>query len=318
MAINIYVKGKATQLSTNFKSIEFDCHGSGCCSETLIDEKLVNYLQKIRNHFGKAVNINSGYRCKKHNASVGGASKSNHMDGEAADIRINGITPLEVAQYAESIGVLGIGVYSWGVHIDTRTSKYFWYDGGASNVATFGGQKIQEESKKEEIKKEEALVETKEMYRVRKSWADAKSQIGAYTILANAKKACDKAGAGYEVYNSKGEVIYPEVVVKEEIKLDTSKVNTSAADPKVMWNYFKSKGLNDFGVAGLMGNLYAESGLKACNLQNTYEKKLGMSDAEYTVAVDTGVYTNFVNDSAGYGLAQWTYWSLKRDMLAYF
>lgn len=44
MAINIYVKGKSTQLSKNFKSTEFDCHGSGCCSETLIDEKLVDYL----------------------------------------------------------------------------------------------------------------------------------------------------------------------------------------------------------------------------------------------------------------------------------
>lgn len=70
----------------------------------------------------------------------------------------------------------------------------------------------------------------------------------------------------------------------------------------------KSAGLNDFGVAGLMGNLFAESGLNPKNLQNTYEKKLGMTDAEYTAAVDSGSYSNFVKDSAGYGLAQWTYW----------
>lgn len=43
-----------------------------------------------------------------------------------------------------------------------------------------------------------------------------------------------------------------------------------------------------------------------------------MTDAEYTAAVDSGAYTNFVKDSAGYGLAQWTYWSLKQDMLNYF
>ena len=134
MAIKTYKKGTATQLSTNFKSTEFDCHGSGCCSSTLVDENLVKYLQKIRSHFGKPVNVNSGYRCKTHNASVGGASKSNHMDGEAADICIDGVTPLEIAQYAEHIGMLGIGVYSWGTHVDTRTSKYFWYDGGESNV----------------------------------------------------------------------------------------------------------------------------------------------------------------------------------------
>lgn len=163
------------------------------------------------------------------------------------------------------------------------------------------------------------MAETKkELYRVRKSWNDSKSQLGAYSILANAKKTCDKAGEGYYVFNSAGKVIYPEPKVEEEVKLDISKVNTSAANPEEMWNFFKSKGLNDFGIAGLMGNLYAESALRACNLQNTYEKSLGMSDAEYTAAVDAGVYTNFINDKAGYGLAQWTYWSLKEQMYKYF
>ncbi len=93
---------------------------------------------------------------------------------------------------------------------------------------------------------------------------------------------------------------------------------TETVKDKAIWNYFKSKGLNDYGVAGLMGNLYAESGLKSNNLQNSYEKKLKMTDIEYTSAVDAGTYTNFVNDGAGYGLAQWTFWTLKRDMLNYF
>lgn len=74
---------------------------------------------------------------------------------------------------------------------------------------------------------------------------------------------------------------------------------------------------NDYGVFGLMGNLMAESGLKANNLQNTYSKKFGMTDEEYTKAVDDGSYTNFVKDSAGYGLAQWTYWSRKQKLLQY-
>ena len=86
------------------------------------------------------------------------------------------------------------------------------------------------------------------------------------------------------------------------------------ADEKI-WRYLKSAGLNDFGVAGLMGNLFAESGLNPKNLQNTYEKKLGMTDEEYTAAVDSGSYSNFVKDSAGYGLAQWTYWSRKDALL---
>ena len=66
-----------------------------------------------------------------------------------------------------------------------------------------------------------------------------------------------------------------------------------------------------------MGNLYAESGLKPTNLQSTYEKSLGYTNAEYTAAVDQKLYTNFVNDSAGYGLAQWTYYSRKQNMLTF-
>lgn len=92
----------------------------------------------------------------------------------------------------------------------------------------------------------------------------------------------------------------------------------SAADEKAMWNYLMDKLGNECGVAGLMGNLYAESALRSNNLQQSYETKLGYTDATYTTAVDNGSYTNFVKDSAGYGLAQWTYWSRKQAMLEYF
>ena len=64
-----------------------------------------------------------------------------------------------------------------------------------------------------------------------------------------------------------------------------------------------------------MGNLFAESALNPKNLQNTYEKSLKLTDAEYTRRVDDGSYTNFVKDKAGYGLAQWTYWSRKQNLL---
>ena len=70
-------------------------------------------------------------------------------------------------------------------------------------------------------------------------------------------------------------------------------------------------------MAGLMGNLYAESGLRSSNLQGSYEKKLGMSDSEYTRAVDSGEYQNFVGDKAGYGLAQWTYHTRKEALLEF-
>ena len=82
-----------------------------------------------------------------------------------------------------------------------------------------------------------------------------------------------------------------------------------------IWDYLKSQGLNDFAVAGIMGNLYAESGLQPDNLQNNYESILNMNDFQYTQAVDNGTYNNFVYDKAGYGLAQWTFWSRKDGLL---
>ena len=86
---------------------------------------------------------------------------------------------------------------------------------------------------------------------------------------------------------------------------------------KTIWDFLHGKIGNAYGAAGMMGNLYAESALRPNNLQNTYEKKLGMTDAEYTSAVDSGSYTNFIKDSAGYGLAQWTYWSRKQALLEF-
>lgn len=88
-------------------------------------------------------------------------------------------------------------------------------------------------------------------------------------------------------------------------------------EESTIWNALKAKGLNDYAIAGVMGNLQAESGLQSKNLQNTYNTKLGLSDSEYTTQVDNGKYTNFVKDSAGYGIAQWTYWSRKEGLLKY-
>ena len=84
-----------------------------------------------------------------------------------------------------------------------------------------------------------------------------------------------------------------------------------------IWDKLTAAGVTPAGAAGLLGNLHAESGLNPCNLQNSYEKKLGYTDADYTAAVDCGAYTGFVSDCAGYGLAQWTHLSRKAALLAY-
>ena len=92
---------------------------------------------------------------------------------------------------------------------------------------------------------------------------------------------------------------------------------TGKTNEERIWNYLTAAGMTACGAAGLMGNLYAESGLIPANLQNTYEKKLGYTDAAYTAAVDSGAYDNFAKDSAGYGLAQWTYHTRKAALLAF-
>ena len=148
MAIKTYKKGSSTVLAPNFKSREFDCLGKGCCTETPIDEKLVEYLQQIRNHFGKPVEL-SAYRCPTHNAKVPNAAKNSyHLYGRAADFHIDGVSPAEIAKYAESIGILGIGLYNTDkdghfVHIDTRTTKSFWKGHAGVRVATFGGAVVE-------------------------------------------------------------------------------------------------------------------------------------------------------------------------------
>ena len=95
------------------------------------------------------------------------------------------------------------------------------------------------------------------------------------------------------------------------------KTQAPTDNAKAIWDRLYTAIQNPYGVAGVMGNFYAESALKSTNLQNTFEKKLGMSDEEYTAAVDNGSYTNFVHDSAGYGLYQATYWSIKESLLNY-
>lgn len=121
------------------------------------------------------------------------------------------------------------------------------------------------------------------------------------------KKALTDAGYDYSAVQAK---------VNELLKgTSTTPTQTTTDTAETIWNFLLAWIGNKFGVAGLMGNLYAESALKSTNLQNSYEKSLGLSDAEYTAKVDSGAYTNFVHDSAGYGLAQWTYYSRKQKLL---
>ena len=83
---------------------------------------------------------------------------------------------------------------------------------------------------------------------------------------------------------------------------------TASEIERLIWEKLLAAGLTPAGAAGLMGNLKAGSGLNPRNLQNSCEKKQGMSDADYTAAVDCGAYAGFMTDGAGvefHGLEDW-------------
>lgn len=116
-----------------FDRSEFKCTCNGrYCDGFPVepDEKMVRTVNQIRKHFGRAFTPNSAIRCKKRNADpdVGGASNSQHLYGTAADISVPGVAPKDVAAYAETLlpNTGGIGIYSWGVHVDTRKTKSRW------------------------------------------------------------------------------------------------------------------------------------------------------------------------------------------------
>lgn len=116
-----------------FSRSEFRCTCNGrYCNGFPVepDEKMVRTVNQIRKHFGRAFSPNSAIRCAKRNADpdVGGASDSQHLYGKAADISVPGVSPKDVAAYAETLlpNTGGIGIYSWGIHIDSRKTKSRW------------------------------------------------------------------------------------------------------------------------------------------------------------------------------------------------
>ena len=121
------------RLAPDFKVRELRCRDG--TDTVMVDEALVLLLQCIREHFGKAVVITSGYRTAAHNAAVGGAKSSQHLLGRAADIWVQGVSVEDVAAYAERLmpDWGGVGRYpvkagratGW-VHVDTRADKARW------------------------------------------------------------------------------------------------------------------------------------------------------------------------------------------------
>ena len=126
--INAYSKAKDgnKKLSSNFKVSEFACKDGS--DTVLVAPRLVMVLQTIRDRFGAAVTINSGYRTPQYNTKVGGVAHSQHCYGTAADITVKGQKPADVAAYARQLmpDWGGVGIYSTFTHVDVREVRSDW------------------------------------------------------------------------------------------------------------------------------------------------------------------------------------------------
>ena len=112
-------------MSKNFKDSEMACD---CCGEVKLDPHLFAILELVRLRFDSPVVITSGYRCPKHNESVGGASNSQHLLGTASDIVLKGVAPKDVYDFIDGIfpKTYGLGLYDTFVHIDVRQERARW------------------------------------------------------------------------------------------------------------------------------------------------------------------------------------------------
>lgn len=126
--VRVYSRAKdgARRLSPHFRVREFACADG---TDTIfVSDGLVELLEAIRAKVGRAVYINSGYRTEERNRAVGGAAYSRHKYGMAADIHVSGVTPEQVASYAEELmpDHGGIGLYGSFVHVDVRPERSRW------------------------------------------------------------------------------------------------------------------------------------------------------------------------------------------------
>src|SRR5438477_12987070 len=91
----------------HFSEIELACHHCGVneCKQSLVDA-----LEAFRTLAGKPVTVSSAYRCPLRNTETGGAGRSEHVEGLAADIHVDGMTAAQMEGLARKIpAIRGIG-----------------------------------------------------------------------------------------------------------------------------------------------------------------------------------------------------------------
>lgn len=109
------------RVAPNFLLREFECRDGS--HQVVLHRELLERLQALRDTLGRPVIINSGYRNPTHNAAVGGSPDSYHLRGMAADIRVPGLSPAELAAAARQAGFRGVITYANFVHVDVRRAE---------------------------------------------------------------------------------------------------------------------------------------------------------------------------------------------------
>lgn len=104
----------------NFKPSEIACKGDG---SLLVDPEALDKLQEVRQRLGKPMRLNSAYRSPAHNKAIGGSPNSQHLQGKAFDVALNGITRTELLKAAKAAGFTGFGQYDTFMHIDTGPAR---------------------------------------------------------------------------------------------------------------------------------------------------------------------------------------------------
>ena len=122
------------------------------------------------------------------------------------------------------------------------------------------------------------------------------------TIEGNTCEIGDPANGGHVMIQKRLKK-YIWNVARPEYNVETLIPQTTIAKPDEIWDFLLKKIGNTLGVAGLMGNIQAESAFIANNLQNSYNQKWGIDDITYTNEVDAST-RSFIG--GGYGICQWT------------
>ena len=121
------------KLTNNFSMDEFECK-CGCIMPEFVKknvQELAENLQVIRDAYGK-IDLTNSYRCKDHNADVGGSVNSQHLKGKAADIKSSDINPEDMAAIVddlmkcENFKLGGVGIYNTFTHVDIRGTRARW------------------------------------------------------------------------------------------------------------------------------------------------------------------------------------------------